>query len=217
MRDQPTDPSPASTTTRRIRALALIGLLGSAAMLLAAFATSMQWGLPGTPAYERYEAANRLIAFLIVPVVAAPVALGTALAASGRRGVTAMAVAGTALLAAAVGVAAEFFLFSTAPYQGSGSEGRLAAYLLFFVAGTVFLVAAGWTGWVQRGRPPAWVTVTLLVLPALGIALTLAGGALFFGIPVTAAGIALAADALRHPAPDTRTGDTDSRPTQEPR
>ena len=105
-----------------------------------------------------------------------------ALAIRGLRGRVATLVAAVALLVASAGVAAEFFLFSTAPYQGPGSEGRLAAYMSFFVAALVFLVAVGRVGFVLRGQAPSWAAPLLLLCPVLGVRPLASGGSLFYGI-----------------------------------
>jgi hypothetical protein len=186
----------APTGLRTVRLLAVMGLVGAIGTLAAAVATLSQWGSPGTAAYTAYEAANRLVAFLILPMIGAPLAMRVALATRGLRGRTAMLVATMALLVASVGTATEFVLFSTAPYQGPGSEGRLAAYLSFFVAGLVFLGAVGRVGFVLRHHSPSWVAPLLLVCPVLGFGISLAGGSLFFGTAITTAALAVAADAI---------------------
>ncbi len=186
----------APTDHRTVRLLAVMGLVGAIGTVAAAVATSSQWGSPGSLAYEAYEAANRLAALLILPMIGAPLAMRAALSIRGSRGRVAMLVAAAALLVASAGVAAEFFLFSTAPYQGSGSEGRLAAYMSFFVAALVYLIAVGRVGFVLRGHRPSWVTPVLLLCPVLAFGLSLTGLSLFYGIGITTAALAVAADAV---------------------
>ena len=129
-------------------------------------------------------------------MIGAPVAMRAALAIRGLRGRVATLVAAVALLVASAGVVAEFFLFSTAPYQGPGSEGRLAAYMSFFVAALVFLVAVGRVGFVLRGHSPSWAAPLLLLGPVLAFGISLSGASLFYGIGITTAALAVAADAV---------------------
>jgi hypothetical protein len=68
------------------------------------------------------------------------------------------------------------------------------------MAALVFSIAAGRIGFVLRGIAPSWAAPLLLTCPVLGFAVSLAGGSVFFGMAITVAAMAVAADAATRSA-----------------
>ncbi len=180
---------------RRVTVLAGIGLLGAGLTAVAALLAAQGWGPPGSPAYATYEVANRVAALGILLATTGPLALRRALAGRGQPGVRPSSLAAVAILVAAAGTAAEFLVFSDAPYQGAGSEGRLVAFMAFFVAAFTLLGVTAIAGLVLVGRSgvPAWIGPVLVAAAIAGLVVSLAGQSLFAGIAIVAAVLAIAA------------------------
>lgn len=148
------------------------------------------YGEPGTPAYERYEAYNRLLPLALLPVLVGFLGLH----AAQRRGYGWLGRAGlaTALLGLGLVVAGsvgEFWVFTAQPY--GEANGRDASWTIYLVGHLVLAV-----GSVPFGIATARAKV-LARRPAIAFAV-LGGfvvapffGALIFAIPFTWVGYAL--------------------------
>ena len=179
-----------------IRGLALIGLLGSIALVVVAGAGKADWGVPGSPAYLAYELMNRLAGGAILLMAAAPLALRRALAAQSiSAGQTVLALACVATVGMAIGSVAEFVVFSTAPYPGPGSEGRLLSWLAFLASALVMIVATVLAGVALLRRPevPRLVSIGVVVAGPVGVVAAYADGTVFVAIPLVGVACAVAA------------------------
>lgn len=148
------------------------------------------YGDPGTPAYERYEAYNRLLPLALLPVVVGFLGLYAAQRRScgwlGRAGLVA-ALLGLALVAA--GSVGEFWVFTAQPYgEPNGRNASWAAYLLghlvLGVGSVLFGVAAVRAKVLARKAAMAFA-----VLGGFAVAPFL--GALVFAVPFAWLGYAL--------------------------
>ena len=147
----------------RTRSLGLLSILGSllGLVLVAAF-TAGDFGLPGTAAYRVYETLNRLMAVPLLLMACGWLALARALPSGYGRVAAWLAFAAMVVMAA--GTAAEFWLFSDQPY-GVWTNGRMAAFMSFFVASLLLYVAATVVG-VALWRSGAGSRVAAVVLMA---------------------------------------------------
>ena len=89
-------------------------------------------GDPGTPAYERYEAYNRLLPLALLPVVVGFLGLHAAQRRSyGRLGRAGFVAALVGLALAVAGSVGEFWVFTTQPYgEANGRDASWTVYLL---------------------------------------------------------------------------------------
>jgi hypothetical protein len=166
----------------------------------------VDWGLPGTQAYATYELLNRLAGVPDLLLPAAPLALlmsgvlrGSRLGGAGAIGLL------VGLVAMLVGSVAEFWLFSTAPYSGPGSLGRLLSFFVgYFLGGVLALLSMATIGiWGLQSRSvPMWMSATLLALPAAFIVLAVSATLPYATLPAGVALIALGLLARR--VPETR-------------
>ncbi len=148
------------------------------------------YGEPGTPAYERYEAYNRLLPLVVAPVVVGFLGLHAAQRRSygwlGRAGLV------TALLGLALAVAGsvgEFWVFTTQPFgEPNGRDASWAVYLLGHLVLAVGSVLFGFAT-VRAKVLDRKGAVTFAVLGGFAIAPFF--GALIFAIPFTWLGYAL--------------------------
>jgi hypothetical protein len=189
--------TPGFPSTGAIRALALVGVVASLLVAALTVALSSDWGPRGSPAYERYELANRALGLLLVGLIPAPVALRLAIAVGPdtRMLRAVLAAIAVALVVLVIGNAAEFWLFTDAPYQGPGSEGRLLAWMSFLIGALVVVgltIVAGALAWNVRqvARPLALV---VLIAAPVGIAVAVAGGPFLIAIPMATGALAGAA------------------------
>jgi drug/metabolite transporter (DMT)-like permease len=148
------------------------------------------YGDPGTPAYERYEAYNRLLPLVLLPVVAGFLGLHAAQRRVygwlGKAGLV-MALLGLALVVA--GSVGEFWVFTTQPYgEPNGRDASWAIYLLghlVLAVGSVLFGIASVRAKVLARKP----TKLFAVLGGLAVAPFF--GALIFAIPFTWLGYTL--------------------------
>ena len=183
--------------TGAIRALALVGIVASLLVAVLTVVLSSEWGAPGTVAYERYELANRAMGLLLVGLIPAPVALRLAIPVGPdtRMLRAVLAAIAVALVVLVIGNAAEFWLFTDAPYQGPGSQGRLLAWMSFLIGALVVVgltIVVGALAWTARqvARPLALI---VLIAAPVGIAVAVAGGPFLIAIPMATAAMAGAA------------------------
>jgi hypothetical protein len=178
--------------------LLVVGLVGAVlAAIVTLVITWAGWGQPGTAEYEMYELLNRLAALPMLLMAAAPLALlGMQTIRDERRGTIAAVTMLVGLVAMAVGTSAEFWIFTDEPYSGSGSEGRLASYLLgTFLGGVVALVGMALVGtWgLRRATLPRWTAIALIGLPIALVVLPFTPLSPYLAIP---AGVLLVTTAL---------------------
>ncbi len=143
----------------------------------------------GTPAYERYEAYNRLLPLMVLPVMVGFLGLHAAQRRSygwlGRVGL------GTALLGLALVVAgsvSEFWVFTTQPYDANGRDASWTVYLLghlVLAVGSVLFGIASVRAKVLARKP------TKLFAVLGGFAVMPFFGAVIFAIPFTWLGYTL--------------------------
>ncbi len=148
------------------------------------------YGEPGTPAYERYEAYNRVLPLALLPVVAGFLGLHAAQRRSygwlGRAGLV-TALVGLAL--AICGSVGEFWVFTTQPY--GESNGRATSWAIYLLGHLVLAIGSVLFGIATvrarvLARKPA---MTFAVLG--GFAVLPFFGALVFAIPFAWLGYAL--------------------------
>ena len=148
------------------------------------------YGQPGTAAYERYEAYNRLLPLVLLPVMAGFLGLHAAQRRSygwlGRAGFV-TALLGLALVAA--GSVGEFWVFTAQPYgEPNGRDASWAIYLLghlVLAVGSVLMGIAGVRAKVlERKRAMTFAVLGgFVVAPFFGVVI--------FAIPFTWLGYAL--------------------------
>ncbi len=142
------------------------------------------YGELGTPAYERYEAYNRLLPLALLPVVVGFLGLHAAQRRSygwlGRAGFVTALVGLTLVVAGSVG---EFWVFTMQPYgEANGRDASWTIYLLghlVLAIGSVLFGIATVRAKVLARKP----SMTFAVLGGFAIAPFF--GALMFAIPFT--------------------------------
>jgi hypothetical protein len=182
------------------RVLAVIGLLGAGALAAIAFTGQAPWGPPGSAAYTMYELMNRLTGAGLLLMAAAPLALRRALdERSIRAGRRALAVVAAGTVAMAIGSAAEFIVFTTAPYSGPGSEVRNLSWLTFLAGGFVTLVATVAAGFILLRDARVQRPIALCVIAAVPVGFIAAylGLTALMAIPLMGLVLGVAAVALR--------------------
>ncbi len=148
------------------------------------------YGEPGTPAYERYEAYNRLLPLALLPVMVGFLALHAAQRSSygwlGRAGFV-TALLGLALaLAGSVG---EFWLFTMQPY--GESNGRNASWAIYLLGHLVLAMGSVLFG-IATVRAKVLARKAAMTFAVLGgFAIVPFFGALIFAIPFAWLGYAL--------------------------
>ena len=148
------------------------------------------YGNPGTPAYERYEAYNRLLPLVLLPVMVGFLGLHAAQSRSygwlGRAGLV-TALLGLALVAA--GSVGEFWVFTTQPYgEPNGRDASWTVYLLghlVLAVGSVLFGIASVRAQVLARKP------TKLFAVLGGFAVAPFFGAVIFAVPFAWLGYAL--------------------------
>ncbi len=143
----------------------------------------------GTPAYERYEAYNRLLPLVVLPVMVGFLGLHAAQRRSygwlGRAGLV------TALLELALAVAGsvgEFWVFTAQPYEANGRATSWTVYLLghlVLAVGSVLFGIASVRAKVLARKP----AMTFAVLGGFAVAPFF--GAVIFAVPFAWLGYAL--------------------------
>ena len=142
------------------------------------------YGQPGTLAYERYEAYNRLLPLTLLPVMVGFLGLHTAQRGSygwlGRAGFV-TALVGLAL--AVAGSVGEFWGFTTQPY--GEANGRDASWTIYLLGHLVLAIGSALFGIATvrakvLARKPS---MTFALLGGFAVAPFL--GALIFAIPFT--------------------------------
>ena len=111
---------------------------GQASQILLSYPAALTDGKTSPGLQGRHDLDTGLAILLMVAI---PLDLRAALAERpGARGARQILVgAAILLIGMALGSAAEFWLFSDQPYQGPGSEGRLAAWMTFLICGIAFI------------------------------------------------------------------------------
>ena len=148
------------------------------------------YGDPGTPAYERYEAYNRLLPLALLPVVVGFFGLHAAQRRSyGWLGSAGFVTALVGLTLVAAGSVGEFWVFTTQPYgEANGRDDSWIIYLLghlVLATGSVLFGIATVRAKVLARKP----SMTFAVLGGFAVAPFF--GALMFAIPFTWLGYTL--------------------------
>ncbi len=162
---------------------------------------SVGYGEPGTPAYERYEAYNRLLPLALLPLMVGFLGLH----AVQRRSYGWLGKAGfvAALVRLALGVAGsvgEFWVFTTQPY--GEANGRDASWMIYLVGHLVLAIGSVLFG-IAAVRAKVLARKPAVMFAVLGgFAVMPFFGALIFAIPFTWLGYTLwsgKVEPVRHP------------------
>ena len=181
------------------RGMAVVGLVGAIALAAIGVAGQSAWGPPGSAAYTAYELMTRLTGAGLVMMGAAPLALRRA--HIGRDVTTArrpLRILVVAIVVMAIGSAAEFIVFTTAPYSGPGSETRNLSWLTFLAAGMVAVIAATLSGvaFLRDPRISRLLAVAMVIAPSIGVLVALANQTFILAVPPLGIVSALGALAL---------------------
>ena len=152
-------------------------------MLWAGSVQGVEWGEPGSVAYERYEFFNRLLPLALLPVVVGFIGLHAAQRRSyGQLGMAGFFIVLVGFLLIIAGSLGEFWVFSDQPYDETGF-GRGASWTIFLLGhpflavGTVLFGIAA----VRARLLPREVDMMFAVLGAFVVVPFI--GAVFFAIP----------------------------------
>ena len=148
------------------------------------------YGEPGTPAYERYEAYNRLLPLALLPVMVGFLALHAAQRRScGRLGKAGFVTVLVGLTLAISGSVGEFLVFTTQPYgEANGRDASWTIYLLGHLGLALGSVLFG----VAAARAKVLARKPAMMLALLGgFAVVPFFGALIFAVPFVRLGYAL--------------------------
>jgi hypothetical protein len=168
--------------------LAGVSIAGACALLAIVVFGPDEWGAPGTASYRTYELVNRAMGLALTATTLAPVALRLAQGTVPPGGTTRVGLwlATLGSVGLALGSFAEFWVLSDSPYQGAGSLGRLAAWMVFLLSGTLLLAGSMVTGigLLRRREMPPWAGWAVVLAGPLGIVATLTGASLFICLPL---------------------------------
>ena len=173
-----------------VRVAGVASIVGSLLGLFVEIVLGRQWGAPGTPQYDSYELANRLLSG---PIVLMAVGIGGVYVgyhAQLRRLSTAgLCITLLGFVLMVVGNVAEFVVFTSQPYV-AGVNGRNVAWMTF-VFGILMVgiggMVLGTTTW-RTHVLPGWMGLLLaLYLPLSIVAFAL--GYLVLGLCVVALGV----------------------------
>lgn len=142
------------------------------------------YGEPGTLAYERYEAYNRLLPLALLPVMVGFLGLHAVQRRSyGRLGRAGFIMALVGLALAVAGSVGEFWVFTMQPY--GEANGRDASWMIYLLGHLVLAIGSVLFGIATVGaKVLPGKTATLFAV--LGAAVVLPFfGALIFAIPFT--------------------------------
>jgi hypothetical protein len=151
------------------------------------------YGEPGTLAYERYEAYNRLLPLALLPVMVGFLGLHAAQRRSyGWLGKAGFVTALVGLTLAVAGSVGEFWVFTAQPYgEANGRDASWTLYLLGHLVVAIGSVLFG-VATVRAGILPRRAAT---MFTALGVAAVLPFfGALIFAVPFVWLGCALWSD-----------------------
>jgi drug/metabolite transporter (DMT)-like permease len=148
------------------------------------------YGEPGTPAYERYEAYNRLLPLALLPVMVGFLGLHAAQRRSyGRLGTAGFVMALLGLALAVAGSVGEFWVFTTQPY--GESNGRDASWTIYLLGHLVLAMGSVFFG-IATVRAKVLARKPSMMFAVLGVAVMLPFfGALIFAIPFACLGYTL--------------------------
>ena len=148
------------------------------------------YGDPGTPAYERYEAYNRLLPLALLLVMMGFLGLHAAQRKSyGRLGKAGFVTALVGLALVISGSVGEFWVFTAQPY--GEPNGRDASWMLYLLGHLVLAVSCVLFG-VATARAKVLPRKAALMFAVLGgFAVAPFFGALIFAIPFTWLGYTL--------------------------
>ena len=122
-----------------VRLSGLVAVLGGVLWALwGVVEQSVGWGQPGSTVYERYELINRLLPFVLLPVVVGFIGLHAAQRRSyGRLGTAGFATVLVGFMVIIAGSVGEFWVFSDQSYEGAG---RNASWILFLLGHLVLVI-----------------------------------------------------------------------------
>ena len=143
-----------------------LNLVGGILALPLIYAFSQtSWGSPGTSAYQTYELLNRLMAVCLLMMSAGWLGAFWSWPGGYGRWAAQLAFIGSLILVA--GIAAEFWLFTSHPYDETASL-RNAAWSAFGVGGWMLIIGAmvlGVAAWRSRTWPRWSAILLMLALP----------------------------------------------------
>ncbi len=159
------------------------------------------YGEPGTPAYERYEAYNRLLPLALLPVVVGFLGLHAEQRRSyGWLGRVGFVTALVGLALAVAGSVGEFWVFTTQPY--GEANGRDASWTVYLLGHLVLAIGSVLFG-IATVRAKLLLREAAMMFAMLGgFVVVPVFGALIFAIPFTWLGYTLwsgEVEPVRHP------------------
>jgi len=142
---------------------------------------SVEWGQPGSTAYEHYELINRLLPIALLLVVAGFIGLHAAQRSRyGRIGTVGFATVLVGLVLITAGSVGEFWVFSDESYVGAG---RNASWMLFLLGHPVLAIGTLLFGIASvRAKVFPWVAAISFAVMGVGVIVPFFG-AFIFGIP----------------------------------
>ena len=148
------------------------------------------YGEPGTPAYERYEAYNRLLPLALLAVMVGFLGLHVAQRRSyGQLGKAGFVTAVVGLVLALAGSVGEFWVFTTQPY--GEANGRDASWTIYLLGHLVLAIGSVLFG-VATVRAKVLARKPAMMFALLGgFAVAPFFGALIFAVPFVWLGYAL--------------------------
>ena len=140
------------------------------------------YGDPGTPAYERYEAYNRVLPLAVLPVMAGFLGLHAAQRRSyGWLGKAGFVTALIGLALAVAGSVGEFWVFTTQPY--GEANGRDASWTIYLLGHLILAIGSALFG-IATVRAKVVASKAAMMFAVLGAAVVLPFfGPLVFAIP----------------------------------
>jgi hypothetical protein len=142
---------------------------------------SVGWGQPGSTVYERYGLINRLLPFVLLPVVVGFIGLH----AAQRRSYGPLVTAGFAtvligFMLITAGSVGEFWVFSDQSYEGAG---RNASWILFLLGHLVLVIGTLLFG-IATARAKVFPQQAAMLFAVMGVGVVVPFlGAVIFAIP----------------------------------
>ncbi len=174
--------------------LAILGFAGAAVALITILQIGDDFGYPGSLAYRRYELFNRSISLLLLlqgcSILAFALQFSAGLHRLGRLGLSLLLIAWPLM---AVGVGAEFWLFSDLPYGEMNA--RSIAFSVFslgsLLAGVGMLLLGADV--IRSKALQRWLRIVLIGYLPFDIMLFIVGSSIFLAPSLASACVALAA------------------------
>jgi hypothetical protein len=165
-----------------VRISGLVAMLGGVLWALwGVVEQSVGWGQPGSTVYERYELINRLLPFVLLPVVVGFIGLHAAQRRSyGRLGTAGSATVLVGFMVIIAGSVGEFWVFSDQSYEGAG---RNASWILFLLGHLVLVIGTLLCG-IATVRAKVFRQEAAMLFAVMGVGVVVPFlGAVIFAVP----------------------------------